>query len=621
MAIGNYLNRRMMDDGSSLYESNPYSINNMIGNVSNYTKTSPYSSTSSTVTAAPVQTSGPTNEQPWSPKFLNIPGIGDMPYFRVSDLNWGPYENNLSDAMRAWQNYQTLPDNYSGPRDWESILKTETVPGEGGDSGNGPYTIYIAPELKFRGNPSDYGEWGTSVFGHHANWDIITDPNNPNIMGFMIKTGGKEGTVIPYVRQGDVWVPQTQGIQKRYWDTNDSFGNLALASIIGLPFLFGGLASAGLIGGGEAAAGAGEALGTGVAESFPISMPSAPIMSELPPLTEIGAGGAGAATGAIDPWFTEPGFAPPVSATPPMVTDPWLTEPGFSPPVSTDPSTAFDPWFTEPGFEPPISSSPVVSDPWFTEPPYDAPVSPSDPWFTEPGFEPPVNPEVPDPWMTEPGFEPPITSNPATQGIGDLFHRIGQIGNIAGRLFGGSGGGNQMVNVGGNSNGLLGLLSAIYGARQSREYANMLRQIAGQMQEQASPYINKLRESYENPNAYLQSPEMQAILNLEANRLAGIDAAQGRLSNDINRTAKLQQLAQSRLADYRRGLQQSIERIYQPLAVASLFREAAGRQANAWQGIPQFFGAGGSAGNVWNDIKNIIDTGKDIWDVISGWWD
>jgi hypothetical protein len=246
-----------------------------------------------------------------------------------------------------------------------------------------------------------------------------------------------------------------------------------------------------------------------------------------------------------------------------------------------------------------------------------------DPWLTEPGFEPPTtgSPAVQDPWTTEPGFEPPITSNPTNPGAGDLLRRIGQVGNVAGRLFGGTGGGNQMGNVGGNSNGLLGLLSAIYGARQSREYADMLRQIAGQMQEQASPYINKLRESYENPNAYLESPEMQAVLNLEANRLAGIDASQGRLSNDINRTAKLQQLAQSRLGEYRRGLQQSIERMYQPMATASLFREAAGRQANAWQGIPQFFGAGGSVGNVWNDISNVINTGKDIWDVISGWWD
>jgi hypothetical protein len=596
----------MMGEGSSLYGSNPYSINNVSGTPSNtytppqnvidpsdpygirgritdknpFTWDGQYSDVahitgSGGVPAAPVQTSGPTNQQPWSPQFLDLSqynlGIGSVPYFRASDINWGPYENNLSDAMRAWQNYQTytMSDYYGGPHDWESILQTETVPGEGGDSGNGPYTRYIAPELKFRGNPSDYGDWGTSVFGHHANWDIIPDPNNPNAMGFMVKTGDKQGTVIPYTKQGDMWVPQEQGIANRYWDTNDSTGNLALASIVGLPFLFGGLASAGLIGGGEAAAGAGagEALGTGVAESFPIAAPGAAVTSELPPLAGIGTGGAGAAAGALDPWFTEPGFAPPVSAPPPTVTDPWFTEPGFAPPVSTDPSTAFDPW------------------------------------------------------TTEPGFEPPITGNPTTPGAGDLLRRIGQVGNVAGRLFGGTGGGNQMGNVGGNSNGLLGLLSAIYGARQSREYADMLRQIAGQMQEQASPYINKLRESYENPNAYLQSPEMQAVLNLEANRLAGIDAAQGRLSNDINRTAKLQQLAQSRLGEYRRGLQQSIERMYQPMATASLFREAAGRQANAWQGIPQFFGAGGSAGNVWNDIKNIIGTGKDIWDVVSGWWD
>jgi hypothetical protein len=589
MAINYYPYNMMMEGGSNFYESNPYSINNMIGNVSNYTQTPTTSSTSSTVTAAPVQTSGPTNEQPWSPQFLNIPGVGSVPYFRVSDLNWGPYQDkDVNSALKAWNDFTNYYSNISeqgipwnevtgytlnipsnvtstlAPVNNQQITASSFYNTEGGMVS--PESIYVRPDLKFRGNPADYGEGVANLFRHAGNSLIIPDANDPNKMSFMIKTGGKEGTVIPYARQGDTWVPQTQGIYKTNWDTNDNSGLWHLASVLTLPLLFGGLSSAGLLGTGEAAAGAGETLGTGVAESFPVTMPSAPIMSELPPLTEIGAGGAGAAAGAIDPWFTEPGFAPPVD----------------NPIVTID-----DPWVTEPGFEPPIQGSP----------------------------------EIPDPWTTEPGFEPPVTSNPTTPGVGDILRRIGQVGNIAGRLFGGTGGGNQMNNVGGNANGLLGLLSAIYGARQSKEYAEMLRQIAGQMQEQASPYINKLRESYENPNAYLQSPEMQAILSLEANRLAGIDASQGRLSNDINRTAKLQQLAQSRLADYRRGLQQSIERMYQPMAVASLFREAAGRQANAWQGIPQFFGAGGSVDNVWNDIRNVINTGKDIWDVISGWWD
>jgi len=546
----------------------------MIGNVSNYTQTSPYSSTSSTVTAAPVQTSGPTNEQPLTPQFLDLSqynlGIGSVPYFRASDINWGPYENNPAEAIKAWQGYlDSLSDDLGRlPRDWESVLKTETLPGRyESDVWTAP-TQFIKPELTFRGNPSDYGDWGTSVFGNPANWTVLYDKNNPNAMEFMVKTGNKEGTIIPYIRQGDTWVPQTQGIRKQYWDTNNSAGNLALATVIGLPFLFGGLASAGLIGGGEATAGigAGEALGSGglySAEAFPIAAPGASVTSELPPLAEIGAGGSGAAAGSE------------------MV--------GFEPWIGLEQSPAIpDPWFTEPGFAPPISATP---------------------------------PPVTDPWFTEPGFEPPITGNPTTPGIEDLIRRIGQVDNVARRLIGGTGGGNQMGNAGGNANGLLGLLSALYGARQSREYADILRQIAGQMQEQASPYINKLRESYENPNAYLESPEMQAVLNLEANRLAGIDASQGRLSNDINRTAKLQQLAQSHLGEYRRGLQQSIEKMYQPMATASLFREAAGRQANAWQGIPQFFGAGGSISNVWNDISNIIKTGKDIWDVISGWWD
>lgn len=225
----------------------------------------------------------------------------------------------------------------------------------------------------------------------------------------------------------------------------------------------------------------------------------------------------------------------------------------------------------------------------------------------------------PSPAITSP--LPPLGgAGAATGGLGSLISQAGRgIGAVSNLLSGGGGG--QPGGVERNATGLAGLLSALYGQKAQGAYANRLSDIASQMQERADPYMQLLRQSYEDPNAYLQSPEMQALMNLEANRLAGIDASQGRLSTDIGRTAKLQQLAQSRLGDYRRGLQQSISTIYQPQAIANLFRESAQAESGRYGDLAGWMGGGGSPGDVWGDIKDIIDVGGDIWDVISDWWD
>lgn len=204
-------------------------------------------------------------------------------------------------------------------------------------------------------------------------------------------------------------------------------------------------------------------------------------------------------------------------------------------------------------------------------------------------------------------------------GIGDILRGINTVGDAVGGI-------GDLVNPGGDNvgrraSGLPGLLSALYGNYANRMYAGDLRSIAGTMQQLADPYLQKLRESYENPEAYLNSPEMKAVLGLEANKLAGIDASQGRLSNDINRTALLQKLAQSRLGDYRSGLQQTVRSIYKPEAFVPLLQKAAEEDATRYSDLIGWAGAGGSAGDVWNDIKDVIDAGSDIWDVISGWWD
>jgi hypothetical protein len=145
--------------------------------------------------------------------------------------------------------------------------------------------------------------------------------------------------------------------------------------------------------------------------------------------------------------------------------------------------------------------------------------------------------------------------------------------------------------------------------------------MASQFRSDAQPYFDRLNETYTNPNAYFQSPEAQARMKLETNKLMGIDAAGGRLSNPIDRDVKLQQFAAKDMDTYRRSIQDSIGRIYQPNAIAKLFDEAAQNDSAQWGDIASWLGGGGSGGNVLDDIKDVIDSGSDLWDVISGWWD
>lgn len=64
-------------------------------------------------------------------------------------------------------------------------------------------------------------------------------------------------------------------------------------------------------------------------------------------------------------------------------------------------------------------------------------------------------------------------------------------------------------------------------------------------------YQGKLRESYENPGAWLQGPEYQAAQSVVHNKLQRSDAAGGRLSNDIGRQKLLQDHAMAGLDKYR----------------------------------------------------------------------
>jgi hypothetical protein len=143
------------------------------------------------------------------------------------------------------------------------------------------------------------------------------------------------------------------------------------------------------------------------------------------------------------------------------------------------------------------------------------------------------------------------------------------------------------------------------------------------MRTNANPYLTRLQESYTNPNAYLESPEMQARLGLEANKLTGIDASKGRLSNDIQRTKLLQDYGMAALNDYRSGLRQTVQSLWDPNKVFQAQAMMGAMDAAKYSDLARFAGQSGgnwSVDSTIKDIKSVIDAGGDLWDIIKGWW-
>lgn len=178
-----------------------------------------------------------------------------------------------------------------------------------------------------------------------------------------------------------------------------------------------------------------------------------------------------------------------------------------------------------------------------------------------------------------------------------------------------------------NLGNLLNILAGLYGADGARDYARDLKEQAARMRAEADPYLRRLQESYDNPNAYFESPEAKAMLGIEANRLTGIDSARGNLSNDIGRTKLLQDYGAARMNDYRTGLRGAISNIYKPEAVAQLYGAASRTENNQWAGLASALGnvtgGQGGVGNVddWiKDIRGIVDGGKEIYDWIKSWF-
>lgn len=490
-----------------------------------------------------------------------------IPSFDASDFYMEGRNGSRMTASEALAKYKNI---MAGPPAWWS------------NENNGDWYANSSDYTNLTLNPNAVGkyfpQWKDSGLSQN-NWKFGQDLDGN--LQLLIKTGeGDKGArTISFKREGDKWVPnQTGDLQK--WDTNDGAQNRALATLAAIA-AGGALASGYFPPGAEGAAAAGGAPTTGLQGAT--------------------AGASGGATTGQYSLAQGVGFngMPYTSslAVPSTIGQSALLPAGMS--------TAGTAGLAAAGI--PISSGLGMVTPAAVNAAMNAGALVPTNLANAAGLAGPAT--VPNQGGSVPSS--PSPTGPRTPGMP-----------------GGVPGGSQTPG-GSRSNlgNLLNILAGLYGADGARDYARDLKEQAARMRVEADPYLRRLQESYDNPNAYFESPEAKAMLGIEANRLTGIDSARGNLSNDIGRTKLLQDYGAARMNDYRTGLRGAISNIYKPEAVAQLYGAASRTENNQWAGLASAMGnvTGGQGGvgsvDDWiKDIRGIVDGGKEVYDWIKSWF-
>ena len=134
-----------------------------------------------------------------------------------------------------------------------------------------------------------------------------------------------------------------------------------------------------------------------------------------------------------------------------------------------------------------------------------------------------------------------VSSNPANTGsswgLGNLFEGLGGIGGLT-KL----------------ASPILKGVGGILGAQEASQNKSQLQDMMNQMQNRNQFYQNQLQQTYQNPQAYLASPEAQALRSAAGQAIAREDARTGRRGQYTAAMNQLNQQMLGNLNKYRQGL-------------------------------------------------------------------
>lgn len=133
---------------------------------------------------------------------------------------------------------------------------------------------------------------------------------------------------------------------------------------------------------------------------------------------------------------------------------------------------------------------------------------------------------------------------------------------------------------GSGQTGLMDLYGAYKGSKEARDEAFRLQDLYNAAQARRQPVLDRLNESYTNPDSFYNSNQWKGLSSVYQNSIDRKAAAAGRLSNPTDREVLMQQHAMKALEDYRSGLRDQVGKL-NPDNYINPFMRGSTREANA----------------------------------------
>lgn len=124
------------------------------------------------------------------------------------------------------------------------------------------------------------------------------------------------------------------------------------------------------------------------------------------------------------------------------------------------------------------------------------------------------------------------------------------LGSIINMVSGGAGGGNT---------GLADLWGAWEGSRQAKDASGNFKQMYSDAQARRQPYLDRLNESYVNPNSFYDTSQWKGLSDVYKNSIDRTAASKGRNANPTDREVLLNNYALKELENYRGGLRSNAQ--------------------------------------------------------------
>lgn len=132
-------------------------------------------------------------------------------------------------------------------------------------------------------------------------------------------------------------------------------------------------------------------------------------------------------------------------------------------------------------------------------------------------------------------------------------------------IFGGQGGGQT---------GIMDIIGGIDGSRQAKDHSQNLKRMYDEAQARRQPVLDRLNESYTNPNSFYDSNQWKGLESVYQNNIDRQASAGGTIANPMDREAKLNNYAMKELENYRTGLRDQMGKLNPDAYINPMTRSA-----------------------------------------------